>query len=256
MNNSEKHIKSKELYEFSEFKTNTSGYCTVVEYNNFNDVVVKFSNTGSSVRTSICKLKQGKVKDYSAPSVYGVGVLGKNFKRGSKDDKTYQLWADMLERCYSEKLHKKHPTYRTCKVSDKFKDYEYFTKWCHSQIGFNNDTWTLDKDLLIKGNKIYSEDTCCFIPQELNKVLVKSDKIRGDNLIGVYYCKRKRKYKATLSVSGKTTSLGHYNTEFEAFIAYKDGKEEHIKSLAEKWKDKIDVRVYEALMNWSIEITD
>ena len=50
--------------------------------------------------------------------------------------------------------------------------------------------------------------------------------------------------------------VGTYDTPEEAFYAYKPVKEAHIKSLAEKWKDQIDPRVYEALMNWTIEITD
>ena len=50
--------------------------------------------------------------------------------------------------------------------------------------------------------------------------------------------------------------LGYYSTTEEAFQAYKETKEAYIKEVANKWKDQIDSRVYEALMNWSIEITD
>ena len=50
--------------------------------------------------------------------------------------------------------------------------------------------------------------------------------------------------------------LGYYNTEIEAFDAYKQAKENYLKQLAEKWKDQIDERAYNALMNYQVEITD
>lgn len=45
-------------------------------------------------------------------------------------------------------------------------------------------------------------------------------------------------------------------TPEEAFAVYKREKEKYIKEVANKWKDQIDPRVYESLMNWTIEITD
>ena len=45
-------------------------------------------------------------------------------------------------------------------------------------------------------------------------------------------------------------------TPEEAFLAYKKDKEAYIKDVANKWKDKIDPRAYEALMNYEVEITD
>lgn len=80
-------------------------------------------------------------------------------------------------------LPKKYPTYKDCEVSENFKSYEYFYEWCNKQIGFGNEYWQLDKDLLIKGNKVYSENTCHFIPKEINLVLTKSDKKRGEHQV-------------------------------------------------------------------------
>ena len=55
---------------------------------------------------------------------------------------------------------------------------------------------------------------------------------------------------------GKQEYLGLFNTELEAFNAYKQAKESFVKEQAEKWKDKIDPRAYEALMNYEVNIND
>ena len=54
----------------------------------------------------------------------------------------------------------------------------------------------------------------------------------------------------------KKKTLGYYITAEEAFYAYKQAKEAHIKEVANKWKDQIDIRVYEALMKYEVEIMD
>ena len=80
--------------------------------------------------------------------------------------------------------------------------------------------------------------------------------MRGDTPIGVHYNKTQKKYQASCHVDGKLSFLGYYKTVEEAFNAYKKVKEAYIKEVATKWKDKIDPKVYDALMNWVIEITD
>ena len=97
----------------------------------------------------------------------------------------------MLCRCYSDAIKKRCPTYIDCEVSDNFKRYEYFYEWCHKQIGFSNKDWHLDKDLLTKGNKVYSEEYCVFLPKEINLMLIKSTASRGEYLIGVYWDKKR-----------------------------------------------------------------
>ena len=163
----------------------------------------------------------------------------------------------MLQRCYSDSYQKQRPTYEGCEVSENFKSYEYFYEWCNKQIGFGNKGWHLDKDLLIKGNKIYSEYTCVFLPREINQVLVKREALRGEHLIGVYWHNTKKTFVAMVNKNkGKPEHLGSFKTEIEAFNAYKVAKESFIKEQAEKWKDKIDPRAYEALMNYEVNIND
>ena len=215
--------------------------------------------TGYETSAQLGDIKIGGVKDPYSPSVYGVGILGTKYpsRVNGVITKEYELWRNMLERCYSSNSKKKNPTYEGCEVSDKFKSYEYFYEWCHEQIGFDNEDWHLDKDLLVKGNKVYSENTCVFIPREINQLLVKCESLRGECLIGVYWHKRDKAFVARVSKNkGGSEWLGYFNTELEAFNAYKVAKESFIKEQAEKWKGKIDDRAYQALMNYTVEITD
>ena len=241
------------------FKSLNSGDFKIVKYNDSYNVEIQFLKTGYEMVAQLGHIKNGVVKDPYLPSVYGVGILGAKYlaKINGVITKEYDLWHSMLERCYSDNSKKKYPTYESCEVSDKFKSYEYFYEWCNKQIGFSNQSWQLDKDLLIKGNKVYSEDSCIFIPQEINTLLTKSTASRGEHLIGVHWCKQGKAFKAQISKNkGKREHLGYFKTEIEAFNAYKQAKEDFVKEQANKWKSQIDLRAYEALMNYQVEITD
>ena len=106
-------------------------------------------------------------------------------------------------------------------------------------------------------NKVYNENTCVFIPKEINLVLTKSDKKRGEHPIGVSWHSKSKTFVAQVSKNkGKREYLGLFNTEIEAFNAYKKAKEYFVKEQANKWKSQIDPRAYEALMNYQVEIDD
>ena len=245
-------------------KSTSSGDFKILTCNGARNVEIQFLKTGYKTTTTLGNIRNGKVKDPYAHSVCGVGILGTKYpsRVNGRNTKEYNLWQSMLQRCYSDanvcdNFKKKYPTYEGCEVSDKFKSYEYFYEWCHNQIGFGNQGWHLDKDLLIKGNKIYSESTCVFIPSEINTLLTKCVASRGEYLIGVsWYSKSKTFIAQVHKNKGRSEHLGYYKTEIEAFNAYKIAKESFIKEQANKWKDKIDERAYEALMNYQVNIDD
>ena len=163
----------------------------------------------------------------------------------------------MYEKGYSDSFKKQRPTYEGCEVSENFKSYEYFYEWCHKQIGFGVDGFEIDKDLLAKGNKIYSETTCVFLPQEINTLLIKSTASRGEHLIGVHWHNASKSFVARVAKNkGKQEHLGYFKTEIEAFNAYKTIKESFVKEQANKFKSQIDERAYNALMNYTVNIDD
>ena len=192
--------------------------------------------------------------------VYGVGVNDKTRPCwvDGKPVKEYDLWTDMLKRCFSEKLQTRQPTYKGCNVSDNFLNYSFFYDWCQEQVGFGKvddkgHIWQLDKDLLLIGNKIYSETTCVFVPHEINSFFIDRGNARGEYPVGVYFHKQKGKFVAQCKVNSKQQHLGYFDTHEEAFAVYKPFKENLCKQLALKWQSEIDERLFNAMMKWSVK---
>ena len=244
-------------------KSLNSGDFKILKYNDRANVEIQFLKTGFETIVQLGNIKSGLIKDPYSPSVYGIGIVGTKYpiSDGEVLTKEYMLWCSMLRRCYSDTYKKKNQTYEGCKCSDNFKSYEYFYEWCQKQVGFgvegNGNPFQLDKDLLVKGNKVYSENTCVFVPAEINSLLIKCTASRGTHLIGVSWSKTNKAFVAMVSRSkGKQEYLGTFNTEIEAFNAYKQAKETFIKEQANKFKSQIDIRAYNALMNYTVEITD
>ena len=181
--------------------------------------------------------------------VYGVGVNNRKYEAttNGKNNKEYSLWQTMMQRCYDKKFHFKNPSYANCSVSDNFKDFSSFYEWCKNQIGFNVSGWQLDKDILIKDNNIYSEDFCCFVPKEVNCFFIDRRACRGIYPIGVCFDNISRKFMVRCCTNGKRKTLGRFDDVNDAFLCYKKYKEAQCKELANKWREQIDVRVYDEL---------
>ena len=242
---------------------NCGELASIVEYVNSQDITIQFKTSGELVNTTYNHFVRGEVKSHFTPSVCGVGIKGLEpivDENGEKLD-SYECWRKMLERCYSAKCQKKHPTYIDCRVCDEWLYYPNFKKWYEENYyEIDNKKSQLDKDILIKGNKIYSPDTCVFTPKFINTLFTKRQNSRGSFPIGVYYSKRDKKYKASLSVfkDGEATikGLGYFDTADEGFEAYKKAKEEYIKEVADEYKDKIPTKLYEAMYSYEVSIDD
>lgn len=257
----EKQFLGKENY-------NTQGcLMKIIEYNGNEDVVVEFQDEHKSIK--VCNLKEfnnGHVMNPYFKSLYGVGFYGGEIPKSStdKDYKCYNTWHGMIERCYSNKYVEKRRTYLDCYVCEEWHNYQNFKKWFDKNIielKDKNERICLDKDILHKGNKCYSPENCCFVPNEINVLFTKTDKNRGDCPIGVTYNKRLQKYIAQCSEKigrekKQQKHLGVFNSTQEAFLAYKKYKESYIKKVADKYKGQIKDNVYEALYKWEVEIND
>ena len=139
--------------------------------------------------------------------------------------------------------------------------FENFYEWLHSQENFdkwNDDKWTIDKDILIKGNKVYSPETCCLVPNNVNALFIKKSNYRGDLPIGVKQSHKSFIARCSNPITCNREYLGSYSTPSYAFLAYKKYKEELIKQIAEieYSNSNITKKCYNAMMNYQVEITD
>ena len=170
--------------------------------------------------------------------------------------KAYKFWRAMTQRCYDPLFLAKHPTYATCEVCDAWKSFSGFVGWFASNY---IEGYELDKDILSdKNNKIYSPDTCCFIPHEINTIINRRCASRRELPIGVRKSKTKGKFDAHMRQRMKEIKIGTFDTPMDAFFAYKKEKEAYVKKIAQEYynKGKIDNRVHDALTNYKVEITD
>ena len=237
--------------------------CFIVEYVDSKNITVQFKKTGELVKTDYGTFVRGNVKSHFTPTVFGIGTTGTEPTR-DEDGKvldSYTCWKSMLCRCYSAKYLAKYPTYVDCRVCDKWLYYPNFKKsYEENYYKIDNKTSQLDKDIIIKGNKVYSPNTCVFVPDFINKLFIKRQNVRGDLPIGVCYDKTNKKYRASLSVfkDGKKTmkTLGRFDTANEAFEVYKQAKENYIKEVADEYKDRIPAKLYEAMYAYRVEIND
>ena len=206
------------------------------------------------------RLTQGcGVHTKSRKLVFGIGVndsLNPISVHGHGNT-SYRLWKQMLCRCYGECS--RGTSYEDCKVCDEWHYFSNFEMWFNEHKNEYHNGYHLDKDILVKGNKVYSPNTCCFVPPQINTLITKHDKTRGEYPIGVSYNKWNGKnFRAILRQRGKYVMLGFFDTPQEAFNAYKNAKEAHIKDMARKYYQdgKISEKTYNALMNYNVEITD
>lgn len=163
--------------------------------------------------------------------VQGVGINDASYPvrpKSSRDKPCpyYMRWSDMLKRCYSEQFRKQRPTYEQCTVCDEWVYFTNFKQWMKNQEWEGNQ---LDKDILILDNKVYSPETCLFVPLSVNNFF------KGLKTNAVYYDIDRNKYR--VSINNKF--IGRYDSEEQALIAYGIRKLEEQVSLAMKQKPEI-----------------
>ena len=234
----------------------------IISYRNNRDVDIYFPEYDwTAEHKTYQDFKKGKVGSPYEPRVCNIGYIGEGEYKATenrKATKQYAVWHDMLHRCYNPKCQEKNPTYIGCSVCDEWHNFQAFCKWYEDNYyEIPGEQIALDKDILIKGNKIYGPETCMFVPTSINSLFVKSDNIRGNLPIGVYYNKQNKKYQAMCRIgTGKSKYLGLYDTSEAAFQAYKEFKEAYIKKVANDYIEDIPFELYRAMINYEVDIDD
>lgn len=229
----------------------------VKEYRKCSDIDVEFENGYISKNRTYQQFKKGSIKNLYYPNIYNVGYIGFGKYNWKNNKKIYKVWCHMLERCYDEKYIKKQPTYENCEICKEWHNFQNFAKWYEENYyEVADEKMCLDKDILFKGNKIYSPDTCIFVPNRINILFIKANNLRGEYPIGVSWDKKQKKFTSQCCIMKKYKKIGRFNTPEEAFKAYKEFKESYIKQVADEYKDKIPEKLYNAMYKWEVEIDD
>lgn len=229
----------------------------IVEYRNSRDIDVEFPNKCVLHNKEYRKFLSGKLLYPYYPSYLGIGYLGDgNYKSRDNNVKTdaYIKWGSMLTRCYSDKYIKAE-AYDNCFVDPDWHNFQNFAKWYYENIyQLENERIELDKEIKYKGCKVYSADTCLLVPHKINTIICNRARDRGKYAIGVTY--NGNRYCAACNIYGERYCIGYYDTEYEAFLAYKTYKENEIIRVAETYRGIIPDYIIDYTRQYKIEITD
>lgn len=229
----------------------------IIEYKRAGDILVKFEN-GNPVHTTWSCFIKSSVRNVYDKSIYGIGYIGEGEYKTSENGKRsvqYKAWKDMLTRCYCDRYQKNNPWYNGCSVDERFHNFQNFASWYdENYYEISGEKMQLDKDILVKGNKIYSPEACVFVPQRINLLFTKSDSNRKLPM-GVTFHKQNKSY-ISQCFTGIRMSSKSFKTQEEAFLEYKINKEKYIKEVAIAYKDKIPNKLYKAMLKYEVEITD
>ena len=237
----------------------------IVGYRNIRDIDIYFPEYDFTFKhVQYDNFKKGKIKCLYEPRYYGKGYLGEGkykVKENGKHTDEFKIWHGMLQRCYDPKYQEKYPTYKGCKVEDYLLNFQNMAEWINENYyEVPGEVMCLDKDILYKGNKVYSRDTCIFVPERINLLFVKHDNARGKNPIGVSDLPSGNYQAYCNNGYGKQVYLGVYSTKEEAFRVYKEYKEKLIKDTIDSYEGKIPEPHYSrlkiAMYNYKVEITD
>lgn len=150
------------------YKTINDGDLEIINYKNSRCVSYRFVETGFCGVTQAGNIKRGTVKDRLRPSVFGVGFVGDGDYKQTTHKYHYNMWKGILERCYSEKYHKRFPSYIGCSICEEWKNFQVFSAWLDDNLPNTKDRWEIDKDIKIDGNRIYSPDACSVVSSQDN----------------------------------------------------------------------------------------
>lgn len=174
----------------------------------------------------------------------GVGLNDSGYITRYKDSEgkrvecpIYNAWRNMLGRCYGG-----HPSYKDCSVTPEWHRFSAFAEWAEPRY---LDGYELDKDLLDRAARVYSPETCIFVPVRLNRLLNNRSKARGKYPCGVSYDSSSKRMRAGLSVNGNKKNIASFPTAREAESAYLITRGEYLKTFVgfEGSCQKLDQRI-------------
>jgi len=234
----------------------------IIKYKHAKDIDILFIDYNYIKNTRWSHFSEGNVKSPYCKTVYSTGYIGEGeyaVSVNGKATKQYNIWHHMIRRVYG--MGDKKSTYSNCTVCAEWHNFQNFARWYdENYYEINEEKLELDKDILEKGNRTYSPETCVFAPKTVNNMFHDSYSARGDLPVGVTSSSprglRTKKYTAKIVKNKCCIFLGDFYTKVDAFETYKVEKEKHIKEIANQYKCKIPQNLYNALCEYEVEMTD
>lgn len=234
---------------------------TLIEYINSENVMIMINDdVNYIVCVSYHVFKNGNTRTLLDKTIYGRGFIGlgeiehpytNNFSKTA-----YKLWYNMFVRCYQKEYQDRFPTYIGCSVCDKWHSFNNFYVWFkNNYYTIKNEKMCVDKDIIVKNNKIYSPETCVVVPNRINTLIINAKSVRGNLPVGVTM--DGNSFKTTCGFKDFVRPYTSYHkNKTEAFEDYKHTKEYLIKKVADEYRDFIPKKLYESLYNYEVTIDD
>jgi hypothetical protein len=221
---------------------------------------IKFMDTGYIADFYNVNIERGEFKDRLRPSLCGVGY---GVMRGDSISPFHKTWQNMINRCHNPTYNDKYKSYSDCSVIEGWYDFRNFREWCEHTHPYNTEVkFELDKDMRLQGNRVYSPETCMWIPKKLNQYI---NEVKGASSVtgvkGVSPAMRSGEgvtdgvYEVRCADGkGGRVFLGHVNSIEEGSLIYKNYKEGRLKFLAEEYlvSGVIPKATYEIIVKYKI----
>jgi hypothetical protein len=214
------------------FQNKLGNWCEVIQVNKWDDVIVRFENTSTVKSFQADSLKRGIFHDPYNKAYWGFGYIGVGKYSGKTHKSAFNTWMHMVERCYDSSC-KYYPLYggKGVRVSNEWVDFQVFAKWFDEN---KVDGWHMDKDFINPFSKIYSKETCVFIPPAVNGLFTGYQ--NGLKNMGTGRT-RQGKWYSNCTIDGEQQYLGVSDTWLEAKTKYLVEK----RKVAEKIMQKYDL---------------
>jgi hypothetical protein len=240
-------MQENKINRVGEIHTTNEGYkVVIIEFFNSYNCTVQFEDGSILNNIQYNNLKLGNLKNKNHKSICGVGFLGNGEFLRKHNRESYRLWTSMLKKCYDKEYQAKNKYCHGFLVCDEWHNFQNFTKW------FNDQNYMIDnylvQNIIDPNNKIFEPNKCCFLPHELNSLFAKNYLKMGLYPEGVTYDIASDKYIAYFK-----GMIGKYSSEEEAFLEYKNYKENKVKKITEKYKNSITTEIYNVLINYKVK---
>ena len=197
------------------------------------------------------------------PTTYTVMIGGKMCRRSTR---LYNCWTNMSQRCL-EGSHQQRKIKSYVGCTNTFKNYQKFAEFCYALPNFTcvdskGNPYEIDKDVkgfLTKQSSLYSEETLCMLPKDINCFLTcvqRHNEALTRSTKGVIQ-KHGGKYSVrTQDVCGDGERKVMYRCESyqEAYDCLRNLKKVQASFLAEKYRNSIEQCVIDFLNSFDLDV--